>query len=110
MDHLRGTPGVESVALAGWPLLDGNGWSGFVSVDGAPAGEDLVYFLNVSPGWVNTMMIPLVDGRDLRASDLNPGAAIINQAFAKRYFGGQNPIGKTFEKVAMQGRQPRYQV
>jgi hypothetical protein len=51
-EHLRTVPGVEAVALAGWPLLDGNAWNGFISVNGAPPGPDLAYFLAVSPGWV----------------------------------------------------------
>jgi putative ABC transport system permease protein len=34
-EHLRSLPGVESVALAGWPLLGGNGSNGFVAVNGA---------------------------------------------------------------------------
>jgi putative ABC transport system permease protein len=97
-DHLREMPGVERVALAGWPLLSGTGWNGFVSVNGAPPGSVLGYFLNVSPGWLDTMKIPLLDGRDFRPSDSSPGAAIVNQAFAKEYFQGENPIGKSFDK------------
>ena len=44
---LRGSPGVESVALAGWPLLGGPAWNGFVSVNGAPPGPTLAFFLSV---------------------------------------------------------------
>jgi ABC-type antimicrobial peptide transport system permease subunit len=42
------------------------------------------------------MKIPLVDGRDFRVGDTNPSVAIVNEAFAKRYFGGENPLGKSF--------------
>lgn len=98
-DHLRTLPGVESVGLAGWPLLSGNGSNGFVAVNGAPPHELLAYFLNVSPGWLETMKIPLIDGRDFRASDTTPGAAIVNEAFAKEYFRGENPVGKWFERT-----------
>lgn len=104
-DHLRSLPGVASVAIAGWPLLSGVGSNGFVSVNGAPPGPLLAYFLNVSPGWLDTMKIPLLDGRDFRRSDLAPGAAIVNQAFAKEYFHGENPVGKSFDR----GKQ-RFQV
>lgn len=97
-EHLRATPGVERVALAGWPLLGGNGWNGFVLVNGVPVNDVLSYFLAVSPGWFETMKIPLVDGRDFRAGDTFPGVAIVNEAFARTYFNGQNPIGKWFEK------------
>jgi hypothetical protein len=44
------------------------------------------------------MKIPLLDGRDFRRSDLAPGAAIVNQAFAKEYFHGENPVGKSFDR------------
>jgi hypothetical protein len=89
---------VEQVATAGWPLLSGVGSNGFVSVDGAPPGERLAYFLNVSPGWLETMKIPLIDGRDLRPGDVYPGAAIVNEAFAKEYFDGANPVGRWFDR------------
>jgi predicted permease len=97
-DRLRTVPGVDRVALAGWPLLGGGSWNGFVSINGAPPGPVLAYFLRVSPGWVDTMKIPFIDGRDFRMSDTSPGAAIVNQAFAKQYFEGENPLGKTFAK------------
>ena len=104
-DHLRALSGVESVAIAGWPLLSGNGSNGFVSINGAPPGPILAYFLNISPGWLETMKIPLLDGRDFRRSDLAPGAAIVNQAFAKEYFHGEDPVGRSFDS----GKQ-RFQV
>jgi hypothetical protein len=68
-EHLRTVPGVERVALAGWPLLSGNGWNDSVSIDGGPPSDDLAYFLKVSPGWTETMKIPFIDGRDFRAND-----------------------------------------
>ncbi|HXM44827.1 MAG TPA: FtsX-like permease family protein, partial [Bryobacteraceae bacterium] len=99
-EHLRGIPAVQSVALAGWPLLGGGGWNGFVSVNGAPPGPVLAYFLAVSPGWVDTMKIPFtfIDGSDFRPSDTFPGAAIINETFAKEFFNGKNPIGQSIAK------------
>ena len=109
-EHLRAIPGVEKVALSGWPLLSGNGWNGFVLVGGASAGDTLAYFLAVSPGWLETMKIPLIDGRDFRAGDTFPGVAIVNEAFAKAYFGGQDPVGKWFEKQQGEGRRPRIQI
>ena len=45
------------------------------------------------------MRIPLLDGRDFRASDRQPGVAIVNEAFAKEYFGGEDPVGKSFALV-----------
>jgi len=99
-EHLRALPGVESVALASWPLLSGIGANGFVAANGAPPGQVLAYFLNVSPGWLDTMKIPLIAGRDLRPSDTYPGTALVNEAFAKEYFDGENPVGKSFERTS----------
>ena len=97
-DQLRTVPGVEKVALAGFPLLGGGGWNGFVSVNGAPPGPVLAFFLYVSPGWADAMQIPFVEGRDFRPSDTSPGAAIVNETFARQYFNGEHPLGKLFAK------------
>jgi putative ABC transport system permease protein len=109
-EHLRSLPGVESVALAGWPLLSGNGWNGFIWVSGAPT-EILAYFLGVSPGWTGAMGIPMIEGRDLRAGETYPTVAIVNEAFVKQCFGGANPIGRWFEKETGNGvTRDRFQV
>jgi predicted permease len=99
--RLRDVPGVESVAMAGWPLLDGNGWNGFIWVNGQPT-EVLAYFLAVSPGFADTMRIPFIQGRDFRADESFPGA-IVNEAFVQQCFGGGNPIGQWFEKETGDG-------
>jgi predicted lysophospholipase L1 biosynthesis ABC-type transport system permease subunit len=46
------------------------------------------------------MRIPLLSGRDFRPEDADPGAAIVNQAFAREYFNGQDPVGRRFEIVS----------
>jgi putative ABC transport system permease protein len=97
-EQLRSVPGVESVALAAWPLLAGGSWNGEVSVNGAPPGPVWAYFLSVSPGWTETMKIPFIHGRDFRTNDTSPGAAIVNETFAKQFFAGENPIGQRFAK------------
>ena len=98
-EQLRAGQGVDNVALASWPLAVGYAQNSFLSIDGAPPGPTLAYFLRVSPGWLNTMKVRLIDGRDLRPGDLYPGTAVVNETFAKVYFNGENPIGKSFEKT-----------
>jgi len=88
---------VEKVALSGWPLLDGNGWNGFIWVNGVST-ETLGYYLAVTPGWLNTMKISLIDGRDFRPDDAFPNVAIVNETFVNQCFHGQNPVGRFFEK------------
>ena len=99
-DDLRAQPGVQEVALCGWPLLRGTGSNSFVSVNGSvPTADQLAYFLNVSHGWLDVMKIPLLDGRDFRQGERAP-VAIVNQEFVRRFFDGRNPIGKSFERTA----------
>jgi predicted permease len=96
-EHLRAAPGVETVALTVWPLMSGESSNGTISIDGGPPSEVLSDFLRISPGWMGAMRIPLIDGRDFNTADTNPPAAIVNQAFAKQFFDGENPVGKSFE-------------
>jgi putative ABC transport system permease protein len=109
-DHLRSIPGVEAVALAEWPLLSGGSWNDAIAVNGGPPSNDMAYFLKISPGWVDAMRIAFIGGRDFRASDTDPGVAIVNEAFAKRYFPGENPVGKFFERATDEGGRTRFQI
>ncbi len=96
-DRLRSVPGVEAVALTVWPLMSGESSIGGISVNGAPPSEVVSDFLRISPGFLGAMQIPLIDGRDFRATDTNPPVAIVNLAFAKQFFNGEDPVGKWFE-------------
>jgi predicted permease len=109
-EHLRTVPGVEKVAVIGWPLLSGESAVGNISINGGPPGEVFSDFISISPGWVDIMRIPLYSGRDFRASDTNPRVAIVNQAFAKQYFEGGNPVGKSFERVEPAGGRARIEI
>jgi predicted permease len=122
MDHLRAVPGVETVALSNQVLLGGWSWNNGVSVNGAPPNGALVYLLKASPGWIDAMKIPLIEGRDFRpadvysgdGTDLRPGdahrgAAIVNRTFAKVYFDGVDPVGKPFDVVFAEGQRLHFE-
>ncbi|MGH9672582.1 MAG: FtsX-like permease family protein, partial [Bryobacteraceae bacterium] len=105
--HILQTPGVQSVALSGWPLLSENRWTGAVRLPGRTGEIHEPYFLDVSPGFFETMRIGLIDGRDFRPGDLPPrvqdgarllpGVGIVNETFARTYFEGRNPVGRSVE-------------
>jgi predicted permease len=99
LDRIRALPGVQS-ASAGWPMpMSSNGATISFSIQGRPVakGDEPSESLGVVlPGYFETMHVPLIAGRDLGPEDgLNgPVTMVINQAFAKKYFPGVNPIGQ----------------
>jgi len=101
-EALRAVPGVDSVAISRWPLLGRIRINSDISINGAPPSPIPAWWLNISPGWLSTMKIPLASGRDFRPEDTSPGAAIVNETFVKTFFPGQDPIGRTFERGANQ--------
>jgi predicted permease len=104
VDQLRSVPGVESVAQSMWPPLSQNRWTATVRVPGSTVVQNGVFMLGVSPEYFATMGVGMVGGRTFRAGDVPPrldeqkrplaGVGIINEAMARVYFNGENPIGK----------------
>jgi predicted permease len=99
LERLRSAPGVKSAAIASVPILAGNEWDSSTAVEGHrfADGEDQQAFMNAfSPGYFETMRIPLLEGRDFRQSDIvqNPTVAIVNRKFADHFFPGKSAIGK----------------
>jgi putative ABC transport system permease protein len=108
--RLRNVPGVEATALENWPLLSGAQHNDRVSVKGSPPSEVLAFFLEVSPGWLDTMRIGTVDGRDFRENDTEPSVVIVNEAFAKQYFSGRSPVGQSFDTRPAFGPSVHYEI
>jgi predicted permease len=97
LDEIRATPGVVSAGSTTNVPLFGGGWGHGVTVRAVNAPSKFTW---VSPGYFETMGIPIVQGRDftLRDTTSSPRVAIVNQAFVRRFVGvGQpsqtNPIG-----------------
>ncbi|MEO7144796.1 MAG: ABC transporter permease, partial [Bryobacteraceae bacterium] len=94
-------PGIQAVALAMWPIFEGGGWSGQVIIPGGGPSEREEIFYRVSPGYFTAMQTPLVAGRGFEARDSNAQEltpAIVNEAFARRYFNGMNVLGREFSR------------
>ncbi len=100
--RLASAPGVEEASLASWLPLGLLGCKGTgVDVEGyqRPPGEDPTYeFAVISPRYFATMRIPLAAGRDFTDADDADAAkvAIVNENFARRFWPGQDPIGRRF--------------
>jgi len=98
VDKLRGLPGVEAAAVAS--NVPFNAGKLTFSMRGQPvlpvAERNKARYFAVSPDYFGVLRIPLVQGRTFRKSDhaRAPRVAIINRAFAKRFFAGQNPMGR----------------
>lgn len=109
-DQLRSVAGVERVSVANRALLDHNSSNNSISINGSGPSQALAYFLYVSPGWLNTMKVPLIDGRDFLPTDTTPGAAIVNETFVKTFFNGENPIGKSYRELYGKGNGADFQI
>jgi predicted permease len=101
-DRLAVAPGVKEAAFASWfPLGFEGGASTGVAVPGydRKPNEDLgVKYALVSPRYFATLRIPLIAGRDFEDRDdfTGPGAVIVNETMARRFWPGQDPIGRKF--------------
>ena len=107
LDKVRTTPGVESAAGAFIVPLSGFGWNGRVVVDGK-RNETSINMDLVSDGYFKTMGTPLLAGRDFNERDTAnaPLVAIVNEEFAKKVYGVQNPVGRTFRVDVYKGETP----
>ena len=104
-DAARSTPGVESAALSVVTPISGSTWSYRLElIDGKPIEvADKGVFVNlVSPDWFRTYGTRMLAGRDFTAADTRgaPYVAIVNEAFARRFTGGANPMSRRVREPA----------
>jgi putative ABC transport system permease protein len=99
LDRLRGVPGVQAVSSAEFNAL-GRAWTHNVRMPGTQHDWIEATMAPVTPGFFETMNIPLLAGRAFVPSDMDTAhsaAVIVNEAFATRYFGRERAVGRTFE-------------
>jgi putative ABC transport system permease protein len=101
-DRLLQIPGVRMVAPALYAPMTGDSWNDGIRVEGRPepgAREDTgAGWARVMPGFFETIGAKVVRGRPITEQDTaaTRKVAVINEAFARRFFKGQNPIGQHF--------------
>jgi predicted permease len=100
--RLRAVPGVESVAQAftiplGYMSSDDRLWIESHPLEAGQQPPQVVYNM-ITPGYLDTLQIPLLRGRKFTDADGEkaPGVAIINQFMAKKFWPNEDALGKRF--------------
>jgi predicted permease len=92
--EIKAVPGIVNAGTTTNTPLIGGSWTHGVQV-GANQGDSK--FTWVSPGYFETMNLPILQGRDFTLHDTrtSPRVAVVNQTFVRQLVGGHNPIGRT---------------
>ena len=112
LHNLRALPGVESVGMATGLPLGNNGWQSGFWIEGRPeppqGQRPLTEVAFVSPGYIDTMKMTLLNGRNFTEQDVKPSTppdpqhpnftpptvTVIDEEFARRYWPDGNPVGE----------------
>ena len=110
LERVAAIPGVQYAAFAWGVPLTGNNWPASMDIEGQPPAakdSDMIALplRAATPDYFKLMGLALVDGREFRSTDDEkaPTVAIVNQAFARRYFPNRNSVGRT---IWLGGRAP----
>jgi predicted permease len=113
LDRASALPGVRSASYSAFSPISGTEVGINVTVEGftlqpGETANDL--FAGVSPGYFDTMGIPLLAGREFTREDVQTKApvVIVNRTMARRYFGDKNPLGKHIQFV--EGKHPPMEI
>jgi predicted permease len=98
--RLRALPGVVSVARSVMTPISGGAWNNTIHTEWSEAvtgDAALTWFNYVSPGYFETLRMPLLAGRNFNSGDTKtaPAVAVVNQTLAHRFFPNLNPVGRT---------------
>lgn len=114
-ESLARTPGIAGVALCTYSPLGGNYWGAGIRVDGhpepGPKDDNGAAWDRVTAGYLGVTGTGILRGRDISEQDTATSrhVAVINEAFARKFFRGENPIGKHFGQHGI-GTEREYEV
>ncbi|HEV2381066.1 MAG TPA: ABC transporter permease [Terriglobia bacterium] len=115
-DSLSSISGVSAVAVAMYSPLNGNNWGGGVWVDGHPApgprDDNFAFWDRVTPGFFDAVGNPILRGRGISERDTmnSQHVAVINEAFARKFFKNEDPIGRYFGRPGVSPGSHEYEV
>ena len=101
-DRLRAIPGVRGVGSATYAPMSGQQWGHDIRIQGkpepGPKDDVSADWTRITPGFFDTVGSRMLAGRAINEDDNENTrhVAVINEAFAKKFFGNQNPIGQHF--------------
>lgn len=104
LERVRGIPGVRAAGMTTLVPAENWGWNGDYWIDGrprpAPGNAPIVELRGISPGYFDAMGIAITRGRDFTERDgpNGPRLTIVNQAFVKREFPTEDPIGRRIRR------------
>jgi predicted permease len=106
LERVRAIPGVVAAGTTLNQFIPGFAFTTLVKIEGKPTPDDqphTVQFRRISPGYFNTLRIPLLRGRDFREGDGAgaPLVTIVSRSFADRHWPGDDPIGRRVERGAV---------
>ncbi|MCG6920607.1 MAG: ABC transporter permease [Acidobacteria bacterium] len=109
-EELRSLPGVSAVGQAAVGILQDSSWDTSITVEGhvpGPDGSLNAYMNSVSPGYFEALGVSVVAGRDFTLQDTEqvkhreddddswvPRVVVVNESFARHYFGDASPLGR----------------
>jgi predicted permease len=114
-DLIAGIPSVSSVALCTYSPLNGNNWGSEVYVNGHPApgpkDDNWASRDRVTAGYFDVIGNPIFKGRGISEQDTAASrhVAVINEAFARKFFNSEDPIGKHFGRDRI-GSERQYEI
>ena len=99
VERLRGVPEIVSASAAQILPIGGGLWNRTVQVEGytfGPGESDSIGFNVIAPDYFQTIGTPLILGREFidRDTGASPKVAIVNEGFARRFFGDAPPLGR----------------
>jgi putative ABC transport system permease protein len=113
IQSIQAQPGVDSVAGSIMVPFGGSSWNDSFLLEGSDDEKGEAWENYIGPNYFKTIGTPLLAGRDFNDQDTATSAkvVIVNQAFAKKFFPGQDPLGKRFRRHDSPGKpRPLYEI